>query len=49
MAPTALTVIVLLIGLRVLAWAVPAFFDALGDILSTIESTNPTATTIPGA
>jgi transcriptional regulator with XRE-family HTH domain len=45
----ALTVIVLLIGLRVLAWAVPAFFDALGDILSTIESTNPTATTIPGA
>ena len=46
---TALTVIVLLIGLRVLAWALPAFFDALGDILSTIESTNPTATTIPGA
>jgi transcriptional regulator with XRE-family HTH domain len=44
-----LTVIVLLVGLRVLAWAVPAFFDALGDILSTIESTNPTATTIPGA
>jgi transcriptional regulator with XRE-family HTH domain len=45
----ALTVIFLLIGLRVLAWAVPAFFDALGDILSTIESTNPTATTVPGA
>ena len=46
---TALTVIVLLIGLRVLAWALPAFFDALGDILSTIESTTPTPTTIPGA
>jgi transcriptional regulator with XRE-family HTH domain len=46
---TALTVIVLLVGLRVLAWALPAFFDALGDILSTIESTTPTPTTIPGA
>ncbi|CAN5257744.1 hypothetical protein BH24ACT7_BH24ACT7_20310 [soil metagenome] len=44
---TALTVILLLIGLRVLAWALPAFFDALGDILSTIESTNPTSTTFP--
>lgn len=44
---TALTVMLLLIGLRVLAWALPAFFDALGDILSTIESTNPTSTTFP--
>lgn len=44
---TALTVILLLIGLRVLAWALPAFFDALGDILGTIESTNPTSTTFP--
>ncbi len=36
---TALTVIVFLVFLRVLAWAVPAFFDALKQILDTIEST----------
>lgn len=45
---TALTIVMLLIGFRVLAWAVPALFDALGDILGTIESTDPTPTTIPG-
>ncbi len=26
---------------RILAWAVPDFFDALKDILDTIESTQP--------
>lgn len=36
---TILTVVVLLVFLRVLAWAVPAFFDALKEILDTIEST----------
>lgn len=45
---TVLTIVMLLVGFRVLAWAVPALFDALGDILGTIESTNPTPTTIPG-
>ncbi|MBA2337365.1 MAG: helix-turn-helix transcriptional regulator [Acidimicrobiia bacterium] len=45
---TALTIVMLLVGFRVLAWAVPALFDALGDILGSIESTNPTPTTIPG-
>ncbi len=41
---TALTIVFLLIGLRILAWAVPAFFDALADILDTIESTTPDTT-----
>lgn len=56
---TALTVLVLLVFLRVLAWAVPAFFDVLGDILDTIETTTDTtviggvpdpgsATSVPG-
>ena len=31
----------LLILLRILAWAVPEFFTALGDILDTIQSTTP--------
>ena len=39
---TALTVLILLVFLRVLAWAVPAFFDTLGDILDTIETTTDT-------
>ena len=36
---TVLTLIVLLVLLRVLMWAVPEFFEALKDILDTIEST----------
>ena len=56
---TALTVVAILIMFRILATVVPAFFDTLGDILDTIESTtdstvldqfgNPiTPTSIPG-
>jgi|GEM_PF-1775367 len=44
---TALMVVVLLVFLRVLAWAVPAFFDTLREILDTIESST-TDTTLPG-
>ncbi len=36
---TVLTLIALVVLLRVLLWAVPEFFDALKDILDTIEST----------
>jgi transcriptional regulator with XRE-family HTH domain len=45
---TALTVLVMLVFLRVLAWAVPAFFDVLGDILDTIETTTDTTVIEPG-
>ena len=38
---TGLLLISMLILLRILAWAVPEFFTALGDILDTIQSTNP--------
>ena len=34
-----LIIVVFFVLLRVLAWAVPEFFDALKDILDTIEST----------
>lgn len=44
---TVLIFVVFLVFLRVLAWAVPAFFDTLRDILDTIESTT-TDTTLPG-
>ncbi len=46
-ARTVLTILVMLIFLRVLAWAVPAFFDVLSDILDTIESTE-TDPNLPG-
>ncbi len=36
---TALTIVVILIMLRILAGVVPALFDTLGEILDTIEST----------
>jgi transcriptional regulator with XRE-family HTH domain len=44
---TVLMFVVFIVFLRVLAWAVPAFFDTLRDILDTIESTT-TDTTLPG-
>ncbi len=44
---TVLMVIVFLVFLRILASVVPAFFDTIGEILDTIEST-PTDTTLPG-
>ena len=46
-ARTVLMLVVFIIFFRVLAWAVPAFFDTLGEILDTIESTT-TDTTLPG-
>jgi transcriptional regulator with XRE-family HTH domain len=45
---TALLVIVMLVFLRILATAVPAFFDTIGEILDTIESTPTDTTLIPG-
>lgn len=45
---TALIVIVMLVFLRILASAVPAFFDTIGEILDTIESTPTDTTLIPG-
>lgn len=44
---TVLIFVVFIVFFRVLAWAVPAFFDTLRDILDTIESTT-TDTTLPG-
>ena len=45
---TVLMIIVFFVFLRILAWAVPAFFDALSEILDTIESTPTDTTVIPG-
>jgi hypothetical protein len=47
-ARTVLMLVVFIIFFRVLAWAVPAFFDTLSEILDTIESTTTDTTLLPG-